>query len=249
MERKINKKALLISLIFAIVSCALLYSYIRGLTRPEEEKPFTKMLVAARTINIGEKITFNEIKSIEIPDDFIPADILNDRSQIEGFYAKETILANEPFKKDRLVKEEELSLSYNIPDGKRAITIFVNEETILSNQLRVGDRVDVIGNFSLEQDELPVSKIVLQNVEILSLGSNRTPNTSCQQVETNEDKLPNTVTLCVKPEDAEKVAYISYNASFTFALRGKGDNEFVNTDWTDITDMVPGFFENIEPIE
>ncbi len=244
MEKKTNKKALLISLIFALIACVLVYTMISKQNKPDEVKPKVKILVAARNINAGEKIQAQDINTMDVSEDSLPAGAVNDRTSIEGFYARESIILGESFRKERLAEADQLALSFNIPEDMRAFTVYVNEDTLFSNQLRVGDRVDVIGNFEVEaidNKSIKTSKIFLQNIEILAIGSNRiqknTGNSGTNTVD--ESQLPKTVTLCVTPVDAEKMAFATNYASYTFALRGQKDDKNVLTPGTVIDQLVP----------
>lgn len=244
MERKTNKKALIISLVFALVCCGFVYYYVSNLDKPEESKPKTKILVATRNIDAGEEIKAADIDAFDVSEDSVPMGILNDRTLIEGSYAMEPIIMGEPFRQERLSKREDMTLAFNIPEGMRAISVFVNENTIFSNQLKVGNRVDVIGNYNIEtigDKKINLSKLTIQDVEVLAIGSSRvnskSGNAGADTV--NEANLPKTVTLCVTPQDAEKMSYITTFADFTFALRGHEDDAKVNTPGTVIDNIAP----------
>jgi pilus assembly protein CpaB len=246
MERKINKKALIVSMIFALISCGLVFSYIKTIDKPvEKEEPKAKLLVAARDIMVGEQIKASDIKSVEVPEDAIPEGILNDRDSIVSYYAGERIMTGEPFRAERLTEWENLTLSFSIPDGKRAISVYVDENAIFTNQLRVGDRVDIIGNYKIEDEEsntVEFSRIIVQNVRVLAIGSSRvqvnTSDAAGRSAET--DQLPRTVTLLVTPEEAEKISYTSSFASFTFALRGNKDENTVEAPGIIMNDLLKG---------
>ena len=235
MEKKINKKALIISLILALVCCALLYTKISKINETQPVISQVKMLVASRNINTGEEVKAEDIHTVDISADSLPIGIINDRKIIEGFYASEPIIMGEPFRQERLAKKEEMTLAFNIPDGMRALSIFVNENTLFSNQLKVGDRVDVIANFtkpgaSEEDKSNNISKIIIQNLEILSIGPSRmNKKTGNAGTDSEEGNLPQTVTLSVTPGDAEKMAFTTAFADYTLALRGYSDDKKINS--------------------
>ncbi len=246
MDKKINIKALLLSLAIALVCCVLLFNYINSLQRPVEEKPKVVLLVASRNIEAGELITQAEINAIEVSEDSMPVGILNDRKEIEDFYAREPIIMGEPFRAERLTTKEELSLSWNVPEGMRAISVFVNEDSIFSNLLRVGDRVDLVGSFTTEVQEgknIASSMIIVQNAEVLAIGAQRIEhkNTRTMDAKTSDDesKLPRTVTLAVTPGDAEKVVFASDFGQFSLILRGHDDDLKTYTDGVLIEDVTP----------
>lgn len=246
MEKKINKKALIVSMIFALISCGLVFSYIKTLDKPVvEEELKIKLLVASRNIMVGEQIKSGDISAIEVPEDAMPEGILNDRKSIETFYAQEPIIAGEPFRSERLTEWENLTLSFNIPKGKRAISIYVNENSVFSNQLRVGDRVDIIGNYSIETEDgktVNLSRIVVQNIDVLAIGPSRVRKNAdnAEAESTDEEELPRTITVLVTPYDAEKIAFTANFANFAIALRGNDDGNNLDTPGIILNDLVRG---------
>lgn len=246
MEKKINIKALIISLIFALISCGFVFGYIKSLEEPAPEVKVIKLLVASRNMKVGEEIKSADISTVDIPENSLPEGIINDRKSIEDMYVREPIITGEPFRPERLAQWEELTLSFSIPDGMRALSVFVNENSVFSNQLRVGDKVDVIGNYTIKikdgdnDKEIKLSNTIIQNVEVLAVGSDRVRhNTGENSESSDETRLPRAITLCVYPEEAEKLAYTSAFAGFVIALRGNKDDEFVETPGIIIEDLIP----------
>ncbi len=244
MEKKINKKALILSLAIALISCGMIIRYISRLEKPVKETAKTMIIVASRNIEPGEEIKGEDIHALEISEDSLPAGIINDRKAVEGFYACEPIIMGEPFRQERIAKKNEMTLSYTVPEGMRAIAVFVNENTIFSNQLRVGDSVDVIGNFKKETIDgktIASSKIIIQNVEVLAIGSDRFQKNSVEEITLSKDgsNLPRTVTLCVTPGDAEKMAFTTAFGDYALVLRGPKDDKKVNTPGTIIEHVTP----------
>ncbi|HHU90923.1 MAG TPA: Flp pilus assembly protein CpaB [Clostridiaceae bacterium] len=243
MEKKINIKALIISLIFALISCGFVFGYINSLEKPVPEIKTIKLLVASRNMKVGEEIKPEDISTIDVPEDSLPEGVINDRKSIEGMYIKEAVIKGEPFRPERLAPWEELTLSFSIPEDMRALSVFVNESSIFSNQLRVGDKVDVIGNYIIKTNddkEIKLSNTIIQNVEVLGIGPDRVRHNTSEDSESSDDsKLPRTVTLCVSPKEAEKLAYTSAFADFAITLRGDKDEELVETPGVIIEDLLP----------
>jgi len=243
MEKKTNIKALTISLIFTLISCGLVFGYIKNLKKPIPKTKDIKLLVASRNIKAGEEIKPEDISTVDVPENALPEGIINDRKSIEGMYVKEPVIKGEPFRPERLARWEELALSFSIPEDMRAVSVFVNENSIFSNLLRVGDKVDIIGNYVIKTDdnkEIKISKIIIQNVEVLAMGPNRIRYDTKENRESSNDfELPRAITLCVSPIDAEKLAYTSAFADFAIALRGNEDNELVETPGAFIDNLLP----------
>lgn len=250
MEKKINSKALLASLAFALICCVLLLSYVNGIKRPVPEVEKIKLLVALRNIEPGIQLTKSDINAIDISADSMPDGVINNREEIEGMYAGEPIMAGEPFRGERLFKKEDLSLSWNIPDSMRAISIFVNEDAIFSTQLRIGDRVDVIGSFKSDVGEgrtIASSMIIVQNAEVLAIGSDRLGVADSEQSGSAE-KLPATVTLALSPADSEKIVYAIDFGDFSLILRGKDDTVETYTPGILIEDVIPARLKSLQSI-
>ncbi len=242
---KINKKALIISLLLTVVCALLLFGYMRTLKTPAAETPKTSIPVSVRDIGVGEAIKPEDIRMLEVGTDSVPEGILTDRTELEGKYAGAAILVGEPFRELRLTTKEELPLSHNLPAGLRAVSIFINEANLLSMQIVPGDRIDLIASWSLktkEGDEVQLTNTVLQDIGVLAIGPNRVLEDNAVKPATasnNVEDMPKTITLAVTPEQAEQVIFNTQYSSFTLALRGYGDDEVIKTEGVVITDMIP----------
>jgi pilus assembly protein CpaB len=106
--------------------------------------------------------------------------------------------------------------------------------------VRPGDFVDVIASFDKEEIDSGANKVVypritktvLQNVQILSLGQDQVV------AEDKSKELPKTVTLAVSPQDAEKLVYVSEYAVLRLALRPIDDKNVADTPGTIRGDFV-----------
>lgn len=242
---KLNKKALFISLFLTVLCGLLLYGSFRNQQTPVQERPKTSIPVAVRELRIGEQVMAVDIRMQEISADSLPEGILSTKAEIEGLFAKEIILPGEPFRDQRLVTQDKLSLAYNLPEGYRAVSLFINESNLLSMQVITGDFVDVIASWTLktkEGDPVPLTKTVLQNIEVLALGPNRALDSSAGMPNRGGyavDDMPRTVTLAVNPTQAEQLVFNAQFSTFTLALRGTDDNTIEETEGIVVTDMIP----------
>lgn len=107
-----------------------------------------------------------------------------------------------------------------IPEGMRAITVRVDAESAVEGWARSGNNVDVIVVRAAVDSSVGLeSKVIAENVRILSAGQSTTPLTSSASA----PPAPATVTLLVSQEDALKIKTAAQIGKLTFALRGKGD--------------------------
>lgn len=228
----VNKKVILIALIMALFTSFLVYTYIKKATTKAEVVEYINVYVAANTLAPGSKINDADLKQVKVTRDYLNSKAVLNKADIVGKRLKDRIIAGEQILRDRLVDGDKVALAYNVPEGMRAVSINVDEQINVSNLVRPGDFVDVIGNFDQEQVEdksntilyPKVSKIVLQNIQVLSIGQE-------QVVADDKPKdVPKTVALAVTPQDAEKLVYVSHYFKLRLALRAVGDHTIVNTE-------------------
>jgi pilus assembly protein CpaB len=237
----VNKKVILIAIVLSIFTSLLIYVYITNATAKPDAIDGVNVFVAARTLPAKYKITDSDIKQVKISGELLNSKAVTNKTDIIGKRLKESIIEGEQILRERLIDENNTLLSYNIPEGKRAVSINVGEQTAVSNLLRPGDFVDVVASFEKDENENAggktasprITKIIIQNVEILSLGQ--------EQVVTDE-KLkegPKTVSLAVNTLEVEKLIYASEYGILRLALRPSDDNDSINTQGAIREDIVP----------
>lgn len=238
----VNKKAIIIAMALSLLTSLLIYAYLKKAeVKPAVVEATSTVYVAVKTMPPKYKITEADIKQISIRTDMINARAVLDKSEIVDKRLKETVVEGEQILIDRLADGKNTSLSYAIPEGMRAVSINVNDQSSLSNQVRPGDYVDVVASFEKEEVEKldtktvypRITKIIIQKVEILAFGQDMQAN------EAQTDEAAKTVTLAVSPQEAEKLVYASEYASLRLVLRGVGDTDIVNTPGIIREDSVP----------
>jgi pilus assembly protein CpaB len=149
-----------------------------------------------------------------------------------------TIFEGEPLLDGRLApKGAGAGLAATIPVGKRAVAIRVNEIIGVAGFVVPGMRVDII--FSGTPPGAPtslgtLSKIALQNIEVLSAG---------QKIEKTAEGTPqtvNVVNLLVTPEQAEVLSLASNQTSLQLVLRNPLDTEQAKTTGTATANLFSG---------
>jgi pilus assembly protein CpaB len=112
-------------------------------------------------------------------------------------------------------------LSSVITEGKRAITVKVNEVVGVAGFALPGNRVDIMVNTQDEQNK-PLSKIVLEQILVLAVA---------QEVKSDETKpkVVSAVTLEVTPEQAETLDLARSVGTLSLVLRNQIDRASVVT--------------------
>ena len=114
------------------------------------------------------------------------------------------------------------SLSAKIQPGQRAFTIRTTDVSGVGGFVLPGDRVDVIFTEDSEPEAKGlslVSKVLLQNVEVLGVDLN-------DDMTGEETRVFETATLAVSLDQAQKLSVATQTGTLSMALRGSADKAF-----------------------
>jgi pilus assembly protein CpaB len=114
-------------------------------------------------------------------------------------------------------------LSGILDDGKRALTVKVDEVAGVAGFIHPGDRVDVLMDLSLKAQSEHFSKTILHNISVLTTGQ------IWEQKGENKPMVVNTVTLELTPEEAEVLNLASNEGKIRLALRNRNNTTIANT--------------------
>jgi pilus assembly protein CpaB len=195
--------------------------------------------VAATDINLGQRLTPEMVKLAEWPADSVPKGAFTDPAKLAGRVLKSSLLAGEPVSEAKLAPAGTLGgLSALITEGKRAITVRVNDVIGVAGFTLPGNYVDII--VSTQKDPGPetnareqsISKIVLERILVLAVA---------QEVNRDETKprVVNAVTLEVTPEQAEKLDLARSVGTLSLALRNQVDPQSAQTEGATKLTLLP----------
>ncbi|MCF6466670.1 Flp pilus assembly protein CpaB [Clostridium sp. Cult2] len=222
---KVNKRILLIGVILGLITVFLLNRYINTIKKTEDvgvTTSYSEVVVAQTSIPAHIRITEEMVKLSSIPTDGIHPDAVTDLEKVIGKISKAEIINEEQILAGRVAMEDlDEILSYRIPEDMRAITIPVNEVSGVANYISVGDKIDILATYDIEESKTYTQ---LQNIEVLELGSLKS------SVESETTQQPNTITILVNPEQAEVIAFATINGEFHLTLRNPIDINNIELD-------------------
>jgi pilus assembly protein CpaB len=237
----VNKKVVFIAILLAFFTAFMVYIYIKRATTSTEVVEQLNVYVAAKTMPAKYTIMDADIRQEKVTKENLNARAVLNKADIVGKRLVESVIEGEQILSDRLADEGKGTLSFNIPEGKRAVSINVNEQQNVSNLVRPGDSVDVVASFEKDETEnaagkviMPrMTKVILENIEVLAISQD-------QQITDEKLKdIPKTITLAVDVEDVEKLVYISEYAVLRLALRPIDDDKEVATKGIVREDITP----------
>lgn len=266
-----NNRAMTMALLIAGIAVFLVSSWVGDVEDRAKTRYGTKILILKAKTDIKETQTITEemLQLDEIPKTFKePSAIIFETARKDGEDDEETkkslrsivgTVAIVPIKKGEQITYNKITepgirtgLSPQVAPGRRAIAMNVSNQSSVSKLIKPGDRVDVIAVLDLGGGkDTKVSKTILQDVVVLSVGQNVTNNIP-RKIEMdgnkvnyrslNEDATYDTVTIEVEPEQAQVVALVAGNGenAMTLVLRNNDDNERKNFGSTMMSDILGG---------
>jgi pilus assembly protein CpaB len=197
----------------------------------------TKIVVAANDIDLGTPLTPQMLKLLDWPSGSVPQGAIKDTKTLDSRVVKVSLQRGEPILESKLAPlGTKGGLSAVIGEGKRAMTVRVNDVIGVAGFALPGNYVDIMVNtedesVKAEGKNKSISKIVLEHVLVLAVA---------QQASRDETKptVVNAVTLEVAPEEAEKLDLARSVGSLSLVLRNQMDSSAVTTEGANKTNML-----------
>jgi len=219
-----NKRALImmaVAILFGIAAVALAWTWLKS----QAAANTNRVVVATADVNRGQRLTPDMLKLVDRPSKDMPKDSFNDPLLLADRVLKANLAKGEVLTETKLAPAGTMGgLSALISEGKRAITVRVNDVIGVAGFALPGNYVDIIVHTERDPAEgerpargaLHVSKIVLERILVLAVA---------QEVSRDETKpkVVNAVTLEVTPEQAENLDLARGVGTLSLALRNQVD--------------------------
>lgn len=208
-----------IALALGLFVSSAVYSKLGAKNQPSQMQGID-VLVAAKDLAVGSKITNDDVKLVKIPQGSIPANAIRQKTDVLERGVVLPISAGEFILLSKLAADKAGSgLPSLIPPGMRAMSVRVNEVVSVAGFVLPGTRVDVLltGNPTSGSDQQTTT--VLENVAVLATG---------QKLERNSAGDPENaavITLLVSPDDAQKLTLASSQGRIQLSLRNPLDTK------------------------
>ena len=227
-----NVRALVV--LFAALTAGVVAVYFVNQWMKEHEGTVggAKVVVAATDIDLGTQLTPQLLQVMDWPKDSVPKGAYSNTSELlekQGQLARVlriSVVKGEPIVETKLAPVGATGgLASIIDQGKRAMTVSVNEIVGVAGFALPGNYVDIVVNTQDDKSKevsKQISKIVLEKVLVLAVAQ------EAKQGET-KPRVVNAVTLEVTPEQAEKIDLARSVGSLTLVLRSQTDSTNVIT--------------------
>ncbi|PZQ64993.1 MAG: Flp pilus assembly protein CpaB [Phenylobacterium zucineum] len=186
------------------------------------------IVVASRPLKYGEKLEAGMLKVIKVPQAAVPVGAFTTVAQALDADQGAPPVVLTPIAEHEAVLPTKLSgpgarptVSAEIAEGMRAYTLKVDDASGVGGHALPGDRVDVVLMRDLTPDgpqRSYISYVIVQNTRVLGVDLNADPTSE-------KPSSPNTATLEVSVEDAQKLSVASTLGTLSLALRRNGQAE------------------------
>jgi len=187
-----------------------------GLGAQEHDRPHIKLVVATLPIEAGKAIASTQIKTIEWLSAEAPAQTIQDPQKVVGRVTRFALEPGEPVLENKLAPvDAKAGLSAVITEGKRAISVRVNEVIAVAGFTLPGNYVDVLVS-GKDNDQLPFSRVVIARVKVLAIAQDTVADSA-------QPKVVNAVTLELTPQEAEVLDLARTVGTLSLVLRNESD--------------------------
>jgi len=216
-----NSRRLLIALLLAfLLSGAVTLVVSRKLTARAAAPVNVHRYVAANHVVLaGDVLKPEDLTLVEWPASMNLNKPFVKTSDVAGRAVIFPLPASQPILEDYLAAAGSgIGLTTKIPEGMRATSVKSDEIAGVAGFLFPGSHVDVLVTFRPDGMAVPATQIVLQDVEVLTVGQKLEPDPQ------GKPETVNVVTLLLTPQDSQKLVLASSQGGVQFVLRNGADH-------------------------
>ena len=186
-----------------------------------------KVIVAAVDIELGGKINPQMLTTVDWPSGSMPAGAFKDVKDVQDRVVMTGVMRGEAILERKLAPPgSQGGLSAVITQGKRAMTVRVNDVVGVAGFALPGNYVDVMVNAQQDkakgEDNLQISKTVLSHVLVLAVAQEAGRDDT-------KPRVVSAVTLELSLEDSEKLDLARSVGTLSLVLRNQVDQQNVVT--------------------
>ena len=215
-----RSRGLILLLIAVIAGLGAVTVAARWLQQQGGEK--TRVAVANVEIELGSRLNPEMVRLVEWPQASVPPGAFTDATKLDGRVVTAGLHRGEPVLESRLAPVgSKGGLSAVVPEGKRAMTVRVNDVIGVAGFALPGTYVDIMVNTQQDgvqrnDQDHSVSKIVLERILVLAVAQEADRDGT-------KPKVVSAVTLEVAPKDAEILDLARSVGTLSLVLRNQTD--------------------------
>jgi len=217
---------MVVAVIAGLVAVALASQWISQ----QSQLGASKIVVLDVDVQLGGRITPEMLKLADWPSGSVPPGAFKDPKNIDGRVVKTSLQRGEPVLESKLAPiGTKGGLSAVVTEGKRAMTVRVNDVIGVAGFALPGNYVDIMVSTQQENakggnaQDHTISKIVLDRILVLAVAQEASRDET-------KPKVVSAVTLEVTPEQAETLDIARSVGTLSLVLRNQMDFQQARTD-------------------
>lgn len=188
-----------------------------GLGSQSANRPHVQLVVASTTIDAGTTIASTQLKTIDWLSSEWPAQAVQDSKKVIGRVTRYPLQAGELVLESKLAPTDaKAGLAAMITEGKRAISVRVNEVIAVAGFALPGNYVDVLVS-GKDNAQQAFSRVVISRAKVLAIAQDTAADPA-------KPKVVNAVTLELTPQEAERLDLARTVGTLSLVLRNESDN-------------------------
>lgn len=220
-----NARAVGMLAVSAVLGLAVVFM-VAGQLAPQNVAA-SKVIVAAVDLGLGSKLNPQMLSVMDWPQGSTPTGTFADLKELQDRVLKTSVQRGEIILQSKLAAVGSAGgLSAVIADGKRAMTVRVNDVVGVAGFALPGNYVDILVNAQQDtgkgNETKPTTKIVLEHVLVLAVAQEAGRDDT-------KPRLVNAVTLELTPAEAEKIDLARNVGTLSLVLRNQIDSASVAT--------------------
>jgi pilus assembly protein CpaB len=223
MKRGASLAVLIAGIIVALLAGVIAFGWLQKRTTAQSQAAATQpVVVAAINLTWGKVLDAMQVKTVPFRKGSLSQGYFSQVSEVVGRTLLYPVKEGEPLFESQLAPTSVKAggVSALISPNKRAMAVKVDKVIGVSGYINPGNRVDVLVTINQQDGEKqsPVTKTILENVLVLTVGS-EVEKTGKQEKPTAVD----VITVEVTPEQGEKLALAATEGKVALALRNPTD--------------------------
>lgn len=227
-QRKGNSIA---TILIAVILLLLIVGVGRLFYRPSVIAQTVKVVAAGGDIPPGCRIGFTSLHYLEIPKNYLTAQMVTSYPEVVGRVSRSFIAQGEPIIESMLF-EKNRGPSLSIDTSQRAMTLNLSEEALVDHSIAPGDYVDVVA--TITKDGKKYTKTICQSLSVVMA----IPKDALISMKMRSGEQ-NRITLAVTPVEAEKLAEAMEIGKIRLLLRNRLARAFTNSEGISEVDLLP----------
>ena len=213
---------ILTAVVLGLIAAYMIWNLERQREKQSREN-WTPVVVAREDIAPRTKVTSEMVTLIAYPKELITSGAILDVKEVEGHVIMVHLKAKEQIRStDLLAEGQNAGISYDIPEGMRAIAIGADEIKAVGTSVKPGDRVDILATYSEPNTHQETTQMILQNILVLAVNKGETETQG-------KGGANSSMTLAVKPEEAELLTAADRAGALRVMLRSPSDKTVVSS--------------------